>query len=206
MQITLYGTSAYDRGGKVRWLLKELGQGYRDQWVKSDAEFEEYLKVNPLGQMPSVTINGETMIESGAICTYLADQLPEKKLAPPTGSKDRSAYLQWVFYAVSIGSFSSRIQIIEDIPEGEVKSIKMRLLLEELNDVVELLASTLSRSDFLLGQFSAADVCVGYHLYYASLWPELNDVIESNVKVSQYLKRLKSRPAAIESKVFTYSP
>jgi glutathione S-transferase len=204
MQIKLYGTSRYDRGGKVRWLLKELGQEYKDHWVKTDEDYENFLKINPLGQIPAMMLDEKPMIESGAICAFLADRSPEKGLAPAFDSANRPAYLQWFFYGISIGSFSSRIQIIEDIPEGEVKNNKMRALLEELRDVVDLLSATLSQRDYLLGDFSAADVSVGYHLYYTSLWPELNEVIESNSAVSRYMGRIKERPAAIAAKVFTY--
>lgn len=207
MKISLYGGSNYDRSGKIRWLLEELGIKPDNQWLdvkNGDLESGPYLKVNPLGRIPAVTLDGVPMIESGAIATYLADRHLEKGLAPALSASDRKDYLQWMYFAVSVDSFASRILIIEEIPAGEVLDQKMKSLLSEVRDHIEFLGNALKGKDYLLGNFSAADICVGYHLYFASLWPELNDIIESNPNVSAYLKQLKGRDAAQKVKVFTY--
>jgi glutathione S-transferase len=207
MSITIYGASHYDRSGKLRWLLEELGARYENGWLdleKGDLESASYLKVNPLGRIPAAVFGDRPMIESGAIASYLADLHPEKGLAPALGSKERQDYLQWMFFAVSIDSFTSRISIIEDIPAGEVLDKKLGAFIQEVKDHLRHLNHALEGKEFLIGSFSAADVCVGYHLYFASLWPELNDIIESNANVSSYLKRLKARQAAIDAKVFTF--
>lgn len=204
MQITLYGGSPFDRSGKIRWLLEELGVEYRNNWLNADEEYERFLKIAPLGRSPAIAMDGKVMIESGAIGEYLADLYPEKGLAPRLESQDRGSYLELLQLGMSIGSISVRMQIIEDIPEGDIKAQKTDRLFEELSDSVEFVGKTLGKKDYVLGTFSAADVFLGYHLYYASLWPEMNEIIERNNTVSRYLKMLKGRKAAIASRVFTY--
>jgi len=209
MRVTVYGGSHYDRSGKIRWLLEELGVKHDDHWLdseKGDLESESYLKVNPLGRIPAVTFDGVPMVESGAICAYLTDRYLEKGLAPALDSEQRKSYQQWMYFAVSLDSFASRISIIEDIPAGDVLDQKLGAYITEVKDYVAFLGASLEKKDYLAGNFSTADICVGYHLYIASLWPELNDIFESNKNVSAYLKRLKSRPAAQTSKVFSYEP
>jgi glutathione S-transferase len=207
MKITLFGASNYDRSGKIRWLLNELGVEYDNQWLnidEGDLEKGPYLKVNPLGRIPAITFDGSAMIESGGMATYLAEKFPKNGLAPSPDSASRREYHQWMFFAVSIDSFAARISIIEDIPAGEVLKKKMDALLTEFKDYVTYLGQALERKEYLLGNFSAADVCVGYHLYFAALWTELGEIVDGNQNVSTYLKRLKERAAAQKSKVFTY--
>src|ERR1700722_6906841 len=126
MKIELYGFTDFDRSGKVRWLLNEVGQSYQDHWVKTDADQEKFLKVNPMGQIPVVRLDGELITESGAICAYLSELFPEKGPTPEINSKDRAAYLQWLFFGMNLGDLSERAKIVEDIPDGEIKNEKSK--------------------------------------------------------------------------------
>jgi len=205
--ITLYGINHYDRSGKIRWLLEELGVAYEDHWLdveKNERDEGAYLNVNPLGRVPAIVIDDRPMIESGAICSYVADRFSQKGLAPALTAKERLDYLQWMYFAVSVDSFASRIGIIEDIPAGEVAEKKMGDFLAEVRDLVGFLEKSLNKKEYLVEKFSAADVCVSYHLYVASLWPEVKAVVDAHPQVVSYLARLKQRPAAQKSKVFSY--
>ena len=51
---------------------------------------DDYLKVNPKGQVPVLGIDGgETLTEGPAIVQYIADRAPASGLIPPAGSKER---------------------------------------------------------------------------------------------------------------------
>jgi glutathione S-transferase len=64
---------------------------------------------------------------------------------------------------------------------------------------------TLAKGDFLVAnRFSAADIGVAYHLFWLGLWPELAAITAKFPKTVRYLDRLKSRPASIKAKVFSY--
>ena len=58
----------------------------------------EYLKLNPHGRIPTLVFDGQVIIESAAICIYLADKHPESGLSPAIDHPDRSRYLQWMVY------------------------------------------------------------------------------------------------------------
>jgi glutathione S-transferase len=208
MTISIYGSNNYDRSGKIRWLLEELGLPYDNRWLdpaNKDLDEGPYLTVNPLGRIPAVVINDRPMIESGAIVAYLADLHIDKGLAPSLASETRLDYQQWMYFAAAtVDPFASRISIIEDIPAGDVLDKKTDAYLTEVREALGFLNQTLSKREYLTGTFSAADICVGYHLYFASLWPEVKGILDDQPHVLAFLERLKKRPAALKAKVFSF--
>jgi glutathione S-transferase len=90
------------RAIRARWLLEELGVPY--ELIKLDLARQEnstptYLAVHPLGEVPALVDGDVTLLESLAICLYLADRFPEKHLAPLMGSAERGPYYQWMAFA-----------------------------------------------------------------------------------------------------------
>src|SRR5271166_4282849 len=61
----------------------------------------EYRKIHPHGQLPALQDGRLTMFESAAICAYLADKFPDKRMAPALGTVERGTYYQWMFYSVA---------------------------------------------------------------------------------------------------------
>lgn len=209
MRIRIHSFVAYDRGAKARWLLTEMGMDFQNRWInreKKENESPEFLRLNPMGRAPVAEIGDQAIFESAAICAYLADLHLEKGFAPALSSPERASYQQWMYFAAStIDPVATRIMIIEDISAGEVRTQKESALLEDLRDAMIALDHTLSKNSYLVGnRFSAADICVGYHLYFCQLWPELDAVVQEFPNVVSYVKRLTERPAAIEAKVFTF--
>ncbi len=207
--IRIHGAFPFDRGAKARWLLTEMGVSYEDRWLdvqKGDHEEAEYMNIHPMGRIPAAQIGDLTMFESGAICAYLADQHLDKGMAPALSSPERAKYQQWMYFAVStLDPIQSKIQIIEDIPAGEVRTTKESALFEELHDAIGALDQTLSKSSFLVGNhFTAADICVSYQLYWLSAWPELDVIIRKSPNVVSYMDRMKKMPSALKANVFSY--
>jgi len=214
MDITLYSFWNYDRSAKVRWLFEELKQNgvkldYREHRINREAkenEQEPYLSLNPMGRSPTLVIDGNSMIESNGICAYFADRFMDGKMAPPLHANERAEYQQWMAFASStFEDFIVRIMIIEDIPPGEVFDKKSASLLSDVRDAAELLQKTLTHHDYLVSSgFSAADICLGYHLYIAMMWPEFESIFNEFPKIKPYLERLKKRPAAEKAQAFSY--
>ena len=205
----LYGIISYDRSAKVRWLMTELKLPFQDKWLDRETkeiESPEFLNINPFGRVPVLRSEEQTIFESSAICAYLADRYLDQGMAPALSSNDRAEYQQWMYFAsATLDSFGSRIMIIEDIPAGEVATEKSKALFDEFRDSIEVLERALSKKSYLVGnQFSAADICVSYHLYICSLWPEYLAIVNAFPKVGAYLKRMQDIPSAKQAKVFSY--
>jgi glutathione S-transferase len=209
--LRIHSVLPYDRGGKARWLLTEMGIPYENRWLdreKNEFESPAFLRLNPMGRVPVLEFADRAIFESGAICAFLADQYLEKGLAPALSSPDRAEYQQWMYFAAStMDVIQIRIMIIEDIPAGEVREEKETALLKDFRESLDALDRTLSKSPYLVSKrFSAADICVGYHLYWCKLWPELNAILGEFPSITSYLDRLTKMPSAVESKVFSYEP
>ena len=59
----------------------------------------DYREVNPKGYVPALQLEGgEVLTEGPAIVQFLAEQKPEKKLAPEQGSLDHYRVLEWLNY------------------------------------------------------------------------------------------------------------
>ena len=86
-------TNPQSRGRIARWMLEEIGQPYEttvlDYYTSMKAP--EYLKLNPMGKVPTLVHDGKVVTENAAICTYLAMTVPEAGLM----AEDKAAYFRW---------------------------------------------------------------------------------------------------------------
>ena len=80
--LTLYHASP-SRSSVVLWMLEELGEPYDLKLLSlsnGDQQKPDYLAINPMGKVPALR-HGDTVItEVAAICAYLADEFPDKRL------------------------------------------------------------------------------------------------------------------------------
>ncbi|MDO9046348.1 MAG: glutathione transferase GstA [Methylobacter sp.] len=57
----------------------------------------DYRTINPNGYVPALLLDdGQVLTEGPAIVQYLADRVPETRLAPPAGSMERYRLLEWL--------------------------------------------------------------------------------------------------------------
>lgn len=190
------------RAGRPRWLLEELGVPYelvRVDLSKGEQKSPDYLQIHPLGVVPALIDEDTSVIESVAICLYLADRFPEKNLAPPPGSARRGAYYQWILFMTAT----------LEPPLGNVFLHGTRLPPEERNPQIleqarkqlatglRVLEDHLKDREYLLGaQFTAADVVLGSGL----LWGSALGVLAGLPNILSYVERLKLRPALARSR------
>jgi glutathione S-transferase len=82
---TLIG-SAKSRAFRVMWLLEELGEPY--QHIDAAPRSEEAMKVNPTGRIPAFKDGDAVILDSTAICQYLADK--HGRFTHPAGTIERA--------------------------------------------------------------------------------------------------------------------
>ena len=93
--LTLYH-AAPSRSSVTLWMLEELGVPYDIKLLKlseGDQLKPDYLAINPMGKVPAIKHKDVVITESAAICTYLADAFPEKKLNVPLGDPRRAGFV-----------------------------------------------------------------------------------------------------------------
>jgi glutathione S-transferase len=68
-----------------------------DLRAKKLANGDDYLKINPRGQVPALGLdNGELFTEGPVIVQMIADRAPDKNLAPANGSIERYRLQEWL--------------------------------------------------------------------------------------------------------------
>lgn len=181
------------RSKQVRWTLLELGLGFQSIEGVELLHSEELKRVNPLGKMPAVLIDGEPLFESAAICTHLADLVPEKGLVAPSGTHERALHLQWVSFTLTEleAYLWSNARNTFVLPEEQ----RITALFEQNNAAYRhaagVLDDVMEGRDYLIGnRFSVTDILVGFNLN----WGHGNGLLEHTPRLQNYLARLKNRP------------
>ncbi len=185
------------RATRPRWLLEELGVPY--ELVQLDLEKGEqrqltYLRIHPLGKVPALVDGEVTIFESTAICMYLADKYPEKKLAPPVGTTARAHYYQWMVYAGStleppIGEYGNHTQYLPEEKRNAEVAAKAK---EQALAAIKAVEHAMLGKMYLVGEkFSAADVVLGSVMRWADSMKLLTDAPD----LQSWLYELKSHAA-----------
>ena len=153
----------------------------------------DYNQVNPKGSVPLLLLdNGESLTEGPAIVQYLADQKPQSKLMPATGTTERYKALEWLNFITSEihKSFSPLFNptAVDAWKQAALANLHKRF------DFVE---AHLKNRQYLLGdQFSVADAylftVLGWTKYVGidlAKWPTLQ----------AYVARVGARPKVQEA-------
>jgi len=185
------------RAGRPRWLLEELGVPYEIVPVdlaQGEHKKPEYMKIHPHGAVPALADGDLVLFESAAICMYLADKYPEKKLVPAVGTPARGLYYQWMIYTMAtleppvVQIFLNTVML----PEAERSAAAVEKGKTQFAEVARVLSNALATRPYILGeQFSAADVMIGGMLGWASMMGLLSD----QPTLQAYVKRVTDRPA-----------
>jgi glutathione S-transferase len=80
--ITLCGMTLSNYYNKVKLVLLEKGVPFTEELVKTRSTDEAVLAATPLGKIPFVKVDGQTLCESQVICDYLEARYPQPALVP----------------------------------------------------------------------------------------------------------------------------
>src|ERR1700710_2610327 len=83
---------------RVRLCLEEKGLPYESHVVdmaRMEHHSPEYLKINPLGVIPTLIHDGRQLHESGTICEYLDETFPDPPLRPDS-PYERAVMRNWI--------------------------------------------------------------------------------------------------------------
>ncbi len=173
-------------------ILEETGLPYETEVVdlakKVTASGADYLAINPKGYVPALQLDsGEVLTEGPAIVQYLADQVPQKNLAPANGTLARYHLQSWLTF-IGTEIHKNYSPFFNPAAPAEMKDIARANLQRRLGYVNEQLAG----KDYLLGQFSVADAYLfvvvnwsGFVQLDLSGWPNL----------TAFMARMAARPA-----------
>ncbi|MCW5655537.1 glutathione transferase GstA [Hydrogenophaga sp.] len=149
----------------------------------------DYYTINPLGYVPLLELDdGQRLREGPAIVQYIADQVPQKKLAPAGGTMDRYRLQEWLtFIGTEVHKGFSPL-FNPATPEEFKATTKTRL-----SQRLAWVDSQLAGKQYLMGDtFTVAD---GY-LFTVTNWaPRVGVDITGLANLTAYRERVAARPA-----------
>ena len=149
----------------------------------------DYYTINSKGQVPLLELDdGERLTEGPAIVQYIADQVPDKKLAPAAGTMARYRLQEWLNFITSELHKTMGNLFNPAMPE-DVKPV----FRERAADKFRWVDKQLEGKTHLMGDaFSVADA----YLFTMTNWTQFIGVDLSPMEnLSAYRARIAARPA-----------
>ena len=149
----------------------------------------DYYTINPLGYVPLLELDDGTRLrEVPAIVQYIADQVPDKKLAPANGTVARAQLQGWLNF-IGTEIHKSFSPLFSPATPAEYKTIAIDKLLSRLKWV----DGELAVKQYLMGEaFSVADP----YLFTVTNWaPKVGVDISGLAHLAAYRARVAARPA-----------
>jgi glutathione S-transferase len=182
-------TNPMSRGQIARWMIEETGLPYRERLIAYGDEMrgDAYRAVNPMMKVPAIRHRGRVVTECAAICAYLADAVPEAKLAPPP--EERADYYRWLFFAAGPVEQAVTARSMGVVPDERQQAMAGYGSYERMVDVLE---AHLDGRDYVAGEvFTAADVYAGAQV----IWGVGFGTLPKRPAFERYAERLTARDA-----------
>ncbi len=186
---------ANTRSARCRWTLAEAGLEYESVGNTRDVFASDALRaVHPLAKLPAAVIDGRPLFESAAICTAIADLVPERGLVGRSGSWSRALHDQWVSFALTemecwlwsteLNEFDFSLPSEQRVPAiAEPNAVLFRRSATALDAV-------LADVDYLVeNRFTVTDIIVGFTVN----WGQSDGLLGDFDHLQRYLERLRGR-------------
>lgn len=177
-----------------RILLAEAGIECEQEAVsfktKQTASGADFLQINPNGYVPALQLDDGTVLTEGpAIDQYIADLVPEKRLAPGNGTPERYRMQSWLNY-IATELHKGGYSILFDRGAAEEWKDAARAKLAKRLTYVD---TALADQQFLLGNdFSCADA----YLFVVLGWSSASNVdLSGFANLNAFIERVAARPS-----------
>ncbi|HXQ12668.1 MAG TPA: glutathione S-transferase family protein [Caulobacteraceae bacterium] len=182
------------RSLRVIWLCEEMGIPYDVKTEVFGQPSPEFLEANPLGAFPGIRDGDVLMGESTAILQYLTERYGPTPLALKADNPRFADYLQFVtFGEASLAAYMNPvIATMFGAPEGQKENFTVEAAKGMFIRRLGAVEKKLETGDYLAGDFTAADISVGYAL---GLGENFGLAERYPAPVTAYFDRLKARPA-----------
>ncbi|ADU97832.1 glutathione transferase GstA [Alicycliphilus denitrificans] len=174
-------------------VLHEAGLAYEPVLASTKthklADGTDFYSINPLGYVPVLELDDGTRLREGpAIVQYLADQAPQKNLAPAPGTLARYRLQEWLSFIGTEVHKGFGPLFAPGTPEEYKPQLKQRLLSR-----LQWVDGELAGKQYLMGDhFTVADA----YLFTVTNWAQFVGLDISQLKnLAAYRERIGARPA-----------
>lgn len=189
---------------RPRWACEEIGMAYAERLIGPEEQASDsYRREQPFGQVPVLNDAGVSMFESGAILLHLAEKDERLLSANP---QQRASTISWLFAAFN--SIEPTVFELGNIDlfckDEQWAKLRRPGLIEFLGGRLDQMAEALGDKDYLVGDFSVADIAMSTTLRET----ERSGMLEQRPALSAYLARCIDRPAfkrALEAQMVPFA-
>ncbi|MEM8917477.1 MAG: glutathione S-transferase family protein [Pseudomonadota bacterium] len=185
------------RAGRIVWLLEELELPYeinKMAFHPKDLKSDEHRARHPLGRIPVLEDGDISIYESGAIVDYVLERHKNGGLKPAVDDPRFPEYLQWFHYCEGMVMPPINTIVVQTIllpPERRDENVlgqAQRLLSKALGPVDDALEGR----DYLIGEFSGADIMLGHSCFMSNRVGCVSDEMRN---LKRYIANIEARPA-----------
>ncbi len=185
------------RAGRILWLLEELELPYelnRMDFHPKDLKSDEHRSRHPLGRVPVLEDGDVSIFESGAIVEYVLERHKNGGLKPAVDSPLFPAYLQWFHYCEGMVMPPVNTIVVQTLllPPDRRDETALGQAQRLLSKSLEPVEQALDGKDYLIGDFSGADIMLGHACFMSN---RLGCVAGDMVNLKGYIERIAARPA-----------
>ena len=185
------------RAERIVWLLEELGLEYeinKMAFHPKDLKSDEHRARHPLGRVPVLEDGEVSLFESGAIVEYVLARHGDGGLKPAVEAPEFPEYLQWFHYCEGMVMPPVNTIVVQTIllPPDRRDPVALSQAERLLAKAVAPVDSALAGREYVIGNFSAADIMLGHSLFMAN---RLGSVSDDMQNLKQYVGRIQARPA-----------
>ncbi|MET0858937.1 MAG: glutathione transferase GstA [Telluria sp.] len=174
-------------------ILQEAGLPFTTEKVnirkRLTAGGADFMAINPKGYVPALELdNGTILTEGPAIVQYIADQAPDKQLAPAQGSAEHYELLEWLNF-VGTEIHKNYSPLFNPAASDDAKTAARAALTRRFGFVEQ----RLSGRDYLVGgRFSVADA----YLFTVTNWAAVVQLdLAPFPSLQAFQARIAARPA-----------
>lgn len=150
---------------------------------------DDYLAINPKGQVPALLLDDNTLLTEGvAIMQYIADGKADRQLLAPVGSIARYKTLEWLNY-IATELHKGFIPLFNPRTPEDYKPLAREMLAKKFAWV----ESSLAESEWVAGsRFTIADA----YLFTILRWADAVKLeLGERKNIDAYMARVSARPA-----------
>lgn len=163
----------------------------------NDLHSPEYLKINPLGKVPALEVDGMVIPESEVINEYFEDKFPERPLLPKSPEGRAQVRILTRFHDLYLEP-PLRVLFGQMNPKTREENVVTEKL-GELNQRLDQLEKMLVGSGFAMGsEFTLADCAIAPTMFFViNLLPTFGSKppLEGRPKLAAWWNHVQTRPS-----------
>lgn len=176
---------------RTRMVLREKGIDFEIHEVDLTNKGEEFLSVSPYGKVPVLRVGGTSLYESNIVNEYL-DEVYEPPKLMPDNPEERASVRSWMAFADDYffpAISGVRMGAQRGYSEEQIQEAK-----EKLNDALSRLEHQLEGRQYLVGEYTLADIAHAGNFHRLREMAEGDNVpLHKYPNVTAWMERVEGR-------------